>query len=139
MELTKTLYTATATATGGRSGPVRTDDGVLDLTLAPPRKSTPGATNPEQLFACGFAGCFGSALAEVAPKFGIDASRAEVECAVHLGTVDGPAGYGLAVELTVRVPGADPERLREAVAAADEVCPYSNGVRGNVAITLTVG
>ena len=136
MLLGKTLYTARATAVGGRSGPVRSDDGVLDLQLAPPRKRVPGATNPEQLFACGFAACFGSALAEVGPRFGIDATAAHVDCAVDLGTVDTPGAYGLAVTLTVRMAGADPEALRKAVEAADEVCPYSNAVRGNVTVTL---
>lgn len=72
----------------------------------------------------------------MAPRFGIDAAAAHVECAVDLGTTSGPGGYGLAVTLTVKVPGADTEALRKAIEAADEVCPYSNAVRGNVAVTL---
>ncbi len=135
--LSKILYTTRATAVGGRSGPVRTDDGVLDLTLASPRRKVPGATNPEQLFAAGYAGCFGSALAEVGPAFGLDATRAQVTAAVELGTTD--SGFGLAVALHVTLADADPDVLAKSVDMAHQVCPYSAAVRGNVEVTITSG
>jgi lipoyl-dependent peroxiredoxin len=102
--LERVLYTATAASIGGRAGHVRTDDGTLALQIAPPRKKTPGATNPEQLFAAGYAACFASALAEVATEHAVDASKAEVSCQVQLGTTSTAAGYGLAVELHVSDP-----------------------------------
>ncbi|NKE59596.1 Ohr family peroxiredoxin [Lentzea sp. PSKA42] len=134
-ELTKVLYTATAHAQGGRAGTVTTDDGRLDVRLAPPRKKTPGTTNPEQLFAAGYAACFTSALAEVAAEHGVDATAAQVTCEVDLGTTE--HDYGLAVRLTVGVPGLDPDRLRKLLHAADQTCPYSAAVRGNIPVTLT--
>ncbi|MFI6095211.1 Ohr family peroxiredoxin [Lentzea sp. NPDC051213] len=134
-ELTKVLYTATAHAQGGRSGTVATDDGRLDVRLAPPRKKTPGTTNPEQLFAAGYAACFTSALAEVAAEHGVDATAAQVTCEVDLGTTE--HDYGLAVRLTVGVPGVDADRLQKLLHAADATCPYSAAVRGNIPVTLT--
>ncbi|MFZ3495406.1 Ohr family peroxiredoxin [Streptomyces sp. 5.8] len=134
--LTRSLYRTTAHAAGGRTGSVRTDDGRLDVRLAPPRKKVPGTTNPEQLFAAGFAACFTSALAEVAAEFGADASAARVACEVQLGTTDTPAGYGLAVALTVSLPGWRAADLQPLLHRADAVCPYSQAVRGNVPLTL---
>jgi lipoyl-dependent peroxiredoxin len=136
-ELDKVLYTATANASGGRTGTVMTDDGRLDVKLAPPRKKTPGATNPEQLFAAGYAACFTSALAEVAAEHGVDASQAEVTCQVDLGTTETPGGYGLAVRLEVVVPGVPADKLQELLHAADATCPYSEAVRGNIPVVLT--
>ncbi|MFF4323410.1 Ohr family peroxiredoxin [Streptomyces sp. NPDC001568] len=135
--LTSSLYRTTAHAVGGRSGSVHTDDRRLDLRLAPPRKKVPGTTNPEQLFAAGFAACFTSALAEVAAEYGADASAARVACEVRLGTTDTPAGYGLAVALTVGLPGWRAADLRPLLHRADAVCPYSQAVRGNVPLMLT--
>ncbi|MFJ3839655.1 Ohr family peroxiredoxin [Streptomyces sp. NPDC090054] len=134
--LTSTLYETTAHAVGGRTGSVRTDDRRLDLRLAPPRKKVPGATNPEQLFAAGFAACFTSALAEVAAEYGADASAGHVACEVRLGTTDTPAGYGLAVALTVSLPGWAAADLQPLLHRADAVCPYAQAVRGNVPLTL---
>ncbi|TWP49530.1 Ohr family peroxiredoxin [Lentzea tibetensis] len=135
-ELNKVLYTAKANAVGGRSGTVVTDDGRLDVQLAPPRKKTPGATNPEQLFAAGFAACFTSALAEVAAEHGVDASQAEVSCEVDLGTTSTPGGYGLGVRIEVAVPGVPAEKLQDLLHAADATCPYSEAVRGNIPVVL---
>ncbi|MEV7420269.1 Ohr family peroxiredoxin [Streptomyces sp. NPDC089919] len=134
--LTTTLYRTTAHASGGRTGSVVTDDGRLDVRLAPPRKKVPGTTNPEQLFAAGFAACFTSALAEVAADFGADASAAQVACEVRLGTTDTPAGYGLAVSLTVSLPGWAADDLLPLLRRADAVCPYSQAVHGNIELTL---
>ncbi|WP_063774067.1 Ohr family peroxiredoxin [Streptacidiphilus rugosus] len=136
VELTRTLYTATAKALGGRSGTVVTDDGRLTARLAPPRKRVPEATNPEQLFAAGFAACFGSALAEVAGDSSLDATTARVTCQVELGTTATSAGYGLAVTLSVAVPGWKPADLLPFLHKADATCPYSQAVRGNIPLSL---
>ncbi|MEU9133735.1 Ohr family peroxiredoxin [Kitasatospora sp. NPDC048540] len=136
VELTRSLYTATAEAVGGRSGTVATDDGRLTALLAPPRKKAPEATNPEQLFAAGFAACFGSALAEVAGDSGLDATTARVTCQVELGTTATPAGYGLAVKLAVAVPGWKAADLLPFLHKADATCPYSQAVRGNIPVVL---
>lgn len=134
--LTRTLYTATARSTGGRSGGVATDDGRLVARLAPPRKKDPGATNPEQLFAAGFAACFASALAEVAAGSGLDAGAAQVTCRVELGTTDTAGGYGLAVSLSVSVAHWSAADLEPFLRRADATCPYSRAVRGNIPLTL---
>ena len=134
--LTRTLYRTTAHASGGRTGSVATSDARLDVRLAPPRKNVPGTTNPEQLFAAGFAACFTSALAEVADEFGADASTARVACEVQLGTTDTPAGYGLAVTLTVGLPGWKAAELLPLLHRADAVCPYAQAVQGNIPLTL---
>ena len=132
--LTTVLYTTTATAVGGRSGTAETDDGKLSVRLAPPRKKVADATNPEQLFAAGFAACFTSALAEVAAQQQVDTTSASVACRVQLGTTDTPAGYGLAVTLSVGIPGLPYAQVEELVDAAAAVCPYAQAVRGNIEV-----
>jgi osmotically inducible protein OsmC len=141
--IVKTLYTAVATATdGGRDGRTRTDDGKLDLALSMP-ESMGGAggdgTNPEQLFAAGYAACFANAMRSVARR----EERAEavdgatVTASVDIGAIGG-GRFGLAVRLQVdmpRLPGAEAEAL---AAKAHERCPYSNATRGNIAVDLTV-
>lgn len=136
--LTKPLYTARATATGGRSGHAVSDDGILDLDLKPPKEmgGPGGATNPEQLFAAGYAACFQSALAVVGRRQGVDTSDSTVEADVTIGTIPG-GGYGLAVALRVSIPGADAEITRALAEAAHQVCPYSNATRGNIDVTLS--
>jgi osmotically inducible protein OsmC len=138
-KLTKPLYTAKATATGGREGRAVTDDGILDVTLKPPREmgGPGGATNPEQLFAAGYAACFQSALGVVGRRAGVDTSASTVEADVTIGVTDG-GGYGLAVALRVAIPGTDPEQARSLTEAAHQVCPYSNATRGNIEVTLEV-
>jgi osmotically inducible protein OsmC len=138
--LTKPLYTARATATGGRSGHVVSDDGIIDLDLRPPKKmgGPGGATNPEQLFAAGYAACFQSALGVVGRRQGTDTSSSTVEADVTIGTIPG-GGYGLAVALRVSIPGVEPEAVRALAEAAHQVCPYSNATRGNIDVTITAG
>jgi lipoyl-dependent peroxiredoxin len=136
----KTLYTATATSTGsGRDGHVESTDGAFAADLAVPKEmgGAGGAgTNPEQLFAAGYSACFHSALQLIArrEKYTVDGSS--VTAAVGIGPVDG--GYGLAVELTVSLPGIEREVAEKLVDAAHQVCPYSNATRGNIDVTLTV-
>jgi lipoyl-dependent peroxiredoxin len=136
--LIKPLYTARATATGGRSGHAVSDDGVLDLDLKPPAEmgGPGGATNPEQLFAAGYAACFQSALAVVGRRQGVDTGGSRVEADVTIGTIPG-GGYGLAVALRVAIPGVDAESTRALAEAAHQVCPYSNATRGNIDVTVS--
>ena len=137
--LIKSLYTARATAHGGRSGHAVSSDGVLDVDLRPPKEmgGQGGGTNPEQLFAAGYAGCFQSALAVVGRRAGVDTSGSLVEADVSIGTIPG-GGYGLAVVLKISIPGVDRETVRSLAEAAHEVCPYSNATRGNIDVTLEV-
>ena len=134
------LYTATATATGdGRNGHVATDDGLIDLDLRAPQAmgGAGGATNPEQLFASGYAACFHSALRLVARGVGADVTDSTVVGKVGIGRNDA-GGFGLAVELQVHLPLSEAEAATKAVEAAHQVCPYSNATRGNVEVTLTL-
>jgi osmotically inducible protein OsmC len=135
--LVKPLYTARATATGGRSGHAVTDDGLLDVHLKPPKEmgGPGGGTNPEQLFAAGYAACFQSALAVVGRREGVDTEDSLVEADVSIGTIGG-GGYGLAVALKVSIPGADPGTALRLAEAAHQVCPYSNATRGNIEVTV---
>jgi lipoyl-dependent peroxiredoxin len=134
------LYTAEATATGGRQGKVRSSDGVLDLALAMPLRpdgSADGHTNPEQLFAAAYAACFQSALMAVARREGGSLGETTVTGRVGLGR-DDQGGYGIQVELLVSAPDLERERAEDLVAKAHQVCPYSKATRGNVEVTLTV-
>jgi Ohr subfamily peroxiredoxin len=136
----KVLYTAQATATGeGRDGKVRSSDGLVDTALAVPVEmgGTGGATNPEQLFAAGYAACFHSALRIAGRRAKVDVEGSEVTARVGIGPT-GTGGYGLTVELAVALPGVDRETAAQLVAKAHEVCPYSNATRGNIDVTLTV-
>ena len=137
-QLEKVLYTAKAHTTGGRDGASRTDDGRLDIKLSPP--GTPGnGTNPEQLFAAGYAACFIGAMKAVAAQGGGVKVPADASVTSTVGI--GPrseGGFGLDIDLAVSLPGlakADAEAL---VAKAHHVCPYSNATRGNVDVRLTV-
>lgn len=137
----KTLYTTTAVATGdGRNGHVQTTDGLLDADVRIPVElgGPGGATNPEQLFAAGYAACFHSALKLVAGADGVDATDSEVVADVSLGAHENGA-FGLAVALEVTIPGTDRETAEKVVARAHEVCPYSNATRGNIEVVLSVG
>jgi len=140
MSLIKPLYTARANATGGRSGHVASDDGILDVNVRPPKEmgGPGGATNPEKLFAAGYAACFQSALGVVGRRQGVDTSDSLVEAEVTIGAI-GDGGYGLAVALRVTIPGVDPEQVRSLTEAAHQVCPYSNATRGNIDVTLEAG
>jgi lipoyl-dependent peroxiredoxin len=135
--LVKPLYTARATATGGRSGHAVTDDGMVDVHLKPPKEmgGPGGGTNPEQLFATGYAACFQSALAVVGRRQGVNTEDSLVEADVTIGTVAG-GGYGLAVALKVSIPGVDAATVAALTEAAHQVCPYSNATRGNIEVAL---
>jgi osmotically inducible protein OsmC len=134
------LYTTTAHATGdGRNGHAQTDDGQLDLDLRIPKEmgGPGGETNPEQLFAVGYAACFHSALKVVAQRDGVDATGTEVSATVGIGTTD-DGGFGLQVELDVHVPSLDDAAAQDLVAKAHQVCPYSNATRNNIEVALSV-
>ncbi len=134
----KPLYTAHATATGeGRNGHTATDDRLLDVDVRIPVEmgGPGGATNPEQLFAAGYAACFHSALKVVAG--GTDLTGSEVSSDVAIGRL-ASGGFGLAVALTVSIPTLDRDAAEALVAKAHEVCPYSNAIRGNVDVDLRV-
>ncbi len=137
--LNKELYTAEAHVTGGREGHGRSADGVLDLDLRVPEAmgGPGGGTNPEELFALGYAACFQSALGGVGRREHVDTSASTVTAKVTIGTIGGGA-YGLAVALEVAIPGVDATKAHELVEAAHAVCPYSNATRGNIDVTLSV-
>jgi lipoyl-dependent peroxiredoxin len=132
------LYTATATAHGGREGKVQTDDGQVAHTLAMPTalggKGGTG-TNPEQLFAAGYAACFESALRLVARKQNKPLRDAQVTARVTIGKTD-DGGFGLAAELHAHVDGVSREEAQVLMAAAHQVCPYSKATRGNIEVKL---
>jgi Ohr subfamily peroxiredoxin len=134
------LYTAHATAHGGRDGRVATDDGQLDVTVATPKElgGPGGATNPEQLFAAGFAACFHSALTLVGRRTRQDVTGSKVTAQVGIGKESGGPGFGLRVDLVVELPTLVYDEARELVAKADSVCPYSNATRGNITVTHEV-
>jgi lipoyl-dependent peroxiredoxin len=132
------IYTATATATGdGRDGRTRSSDGLVDLDLAIPKEmgGAGGATNPEQLFAAGYAACFHSALKAVARQQKVIFSDSAVTADVGIGA-DDAGGFGLEITLSVELGGLDQAAAEQLVDAAHQVCPYSNATRGNVPVTL---
>jgi Ohr subfamily peroxiredoxin len=134
------LYTATAHATGdGRNGHATSDDGILDVDLRIPQEmgGPGGATNPEQLFAAGYAACFHSAMKVVASRDKLDVTGTEVSASVGIGMTES-GGFGLAVELDVHAPALDHDTALALVERAHQVCPYSNATRGNIEVTLTV-
>jgi Ohr subfamily peroxiredoxin len=135
----KVLYAAHATATGeGRNGHARTSDGLLDIDLATPKEmgGPGGATNPEQLFAAGYAACFHSALKVVGRREKADVDGSVVDAEVGIGP-NGQGGFALQVALKVTLPHVDQETADKIVAAAHEVCPYSNATRGNIDVAVT--
>ena len=136
----KTMYTAVATATGGRNGHVKSDNGVLDLQVRMP-KALGGRdddnTNPEQLFAVGYAACFDSALNLILKQARIKTGETSVTAKVSLGQTEN-GGFGLAVEMAVNIPNISQEEAQNFVEKAHQVCPYSNATRGNIEVKLTV-
>jgi len=136
------LYTANASARGGREGVANSSDGRLEVRLATP-KELGGAggdgTNPEQLFAAGYSACFLGALKFVAAqdKVALPAD-ASVDASVGIGKRADGGGFGLAVELKANLPGISREQAEDLVRKADVVCPYSHAIRGNVQVTLSV-
>ena len=137
--MAKVIYTAEAHVTGGRlAGHGRTTDGALevDIRIQSELGGEGGGTNPEQLFAVGFAACFESAMSVVARREKRDADDAQIESKVNLIPTE-ERGFGLAVELDVQLPSvSDPEEAKRIVAAAHKVCPYSNATRGNIDVAL---
>jgi Ohr subfamily peroxiredoxin len=134
----KILYTAEATAWGGREGRTATTDGILDVTLALPKElgGPGGHTNPEQLFAAGYASCFHSALKLIAAGDKIDVSESAITARVGLGASE--TYFNLEVALEAELPGVERSVAEGLVAKAHKVCPYSNATRGNIEVTLTV-
>jgi osmotically inducible protein OsmC len=138
----KPLYTATATAQGGRNGHTQSSDGLVSVDLSVPKimggPGKSGTTTPEDLFAAGYAACFGSALDFVGKQHKKDASRATVTCAVSIGPKEG-GGFGLAVKLRIEDTSVAQAELVSLVKEAHEkVCPYSNATRNNVDVALEV-
>jgi Ohr subfamily peroxiredoxin len=134
--MAKVVYTAEATVIGGREkGHGVTSDGALDVQLRPPTEG--GGTNPEQLFAVGYAACFEGALGVAARRARAEVGDASIDSKVSLVTTE-DRGYTVAVELDVTLPQVDDaDAAKEIVAAAHQICPYSNATRGNVEVTLT--
>jgi Ohr subfamily peroxiredoxin len=143
MAIEKALYTAHATSTGGRQGTSRTSDGALSVQLSTPKEmggaGGPG-TNPEQLFAAGYSACFIGAMKAVAGKLGVKVpDDVSIDAAVSFGPLAGGAtGYGIAVEMNIKVPGLPREQVEKLVQTAHQVCPYSNATRGNIDVKLNV-
>ena len=139
--MARVLYTAGATVTGGRaSGHGRTNDGALDVQLRLPKEmgGEGGGTNPEQLFAVGYAACFESALGVIGRRERVEVGDVSIDSRVSLLPTK-ERGFKLAVELDVTLPQVqDPEQAARIVVAANQVCPYSNATRGNIEVTLTV-
>ncbi len=135
--LVKPLYTAEATAVGGREGHVHSSDGQLDIDLRPPVEmgGPGGASNPEELFAAGYAACFQSALAVVARRSKVSVDGSTVTAKVTIGTIGG-GGFGLAVALEVHIPGVAEDVVQTLMDGAHAVCPYSNATRGNIEVVL---
>lgn len=135
------LYTATATASGGRDGSARSDDGVLDVALSTPKglggPGKDGSTNPEQLFAAGYAACFDSALRFVARSQGVTVTDSAVTAQVGIGP-NATGGFGLDVSLTVSLPSLDRDAAQKLIETAHQVCPYSNATRGNIDVKLAL-
>jgi len=142
MDKIKPLFTATATATGGRNGHTQSSDGSVTADLSVPKEmggpGKPGTTTPEHLFAAGYAACFGGALDLVAKQHNEDASKAKVTCAVSIGPREG-GGFGLAVKMHVEDKGIPQGELAKLVEEAHaKICPYSHATRGNVDVSFDV-
>ena len=136
----KTLYTAVATATGGRTGHTESSDGVLAANLTIPKEmGGDGAvgTNPEQLFAAGYAACFGSALDYLANQRKIETGTVRVTATVGIGPND-TGSFSLSTALNVEVPALSQADAEALVHAAHQVCPYSNAVKNNIDVAITV-
>lgn len=140
MSIDKILYTATATAKGGREGHVRSSDGLVDVDLRLPKEmgGAGGGSNPEQLFAAGYAACFEGAVRHVASERKIKLTDASVAAHVGIGPRK-PTGFGIAVQLDVSLPGIDRSIAQDLVDTAHrDICPYSHATRGNVDVKITL-
>jgi lipoyl-dependent peroxiredoxin len=142
MAIDKALYTATATSTGGRAGTSKSSDGRLALNLSTPKglggDDGPG-TNPEQLFAAGYTACFIGAIKAVAARQKIALGEVSNTAEVAIGPMSGKDGaFSVDVAMKVSLPGMDKAAAEKLVAAAHEVCPYSNATRGNINVKISV-
>jgi len=142
MDRIKPLFTATATATGGRNGHTESSDGIVKADLSVPKEmggpGKPGTATPEHLFAAGYAACFGGALDYVAKQKKRDATKAKITCAVSIGPRDG-GGFGIAVKLRVEDKSlAQADLAALAKQAHEQICPYSHATRNNVDVQLEV-
>jgi osmotically inducible protein OsmC len=142
MDKIKPLYTASATATGGRNGHTQSDDGIVSADLSVPKEmggpGKPNTATPEHLFAAGYAACFGGALDYIGKQHKKDASKAKVMAAVSIGPREG-GGFGLQVKMRVEdrsLPQGDLEAL--AKEAHEKICPYSHATRGNVDVAFDI-
>jgi Ohr subfamily peroxiredoxin len=139
--MAKAIYTAHATVTGGRAdGHGVSADGALDVRLRSPKEmgGEGGGTNPEELFAVGYAACFESALGAVARRQRVELGDVSIDSSVSLSP-NSSKGYELSVSLDVTLPDVtDPEQASALVTAAHQVCPYSNATRGNIEVAMTV-
>ena len=137
----KVLYTTSATATGGRNGHTQNQDGVISVDTSIPKAmggpGRAGATTPEDLFACGYAACFGSACDFAAKSIlKLSPTSIVVDCKVGIGTLPS-GGFGLTAELTASISGLSQADATALVARAHEICPYSNATRNNIPVTVT--
>lgn len=142
MSIEKVLYRAEATATGGRDGRARSSDGALDVKLSVPKElggagGGGAATNPEQLFAAGYAACFIGAMKHVAAQKKVKLpDNVSIDSKVGIGEI--PGGFGIEVDMKINLPGMDRAQAQEIVNAAHQVCPYSNATRNNIDVRLTL-
>ncbi|WP_269632787.1 organic hydroperoxide resistance protein [Pelomonas sp. BJYL3] len=140
MALEKVLYTATATATGGRQGTAESSDGKLKIDLSTPRElggAGGDGTNPEQLFAAGYSACFIGAIKAVAAKQKIAVPN-DVSITSDVGIGPIPQGFGIQVAMRISLPGMERAAAQALIDAAHQVCPYSNATRGNIDVSLTL-
>jgi lipoyl-dependent peroxiredoxin len=137
----KPLYTTRATAVGGRHGHIRSEDGLLDMQLALPRElgGKGDATNPETLFAGGYSACFENAFLRASREAGLRIPDEDVEVTAEIGLSRNEAGnFVLSAALAVTVAGVDQKKAEELVQSAHKICPYSNAIRGNVDVAISV-
>ena len=136
----KAMYTAEVTATGGRSGHIKSKNDILDLQVRTP-KAMGGASddyaNPEMLFAAGYSACFDSALNLVIKKGQIKTGETSITAKISIGQIEN-GGFGLAAELAINIPEVSLEEAQKLAEQAHQVCPYSNATRGNIEVELTV-
>ena len=135
----KVIYKAHAKSTGGRDGTTRSADGLLDVKLSVPKEmgGGGGGVNPEQLFAAGYSACFIGAMKFVAGQEKVTLpADTSIDATVGIGQI--PAGFGIEVQLLVKIPGMERAAAQALVDKAHQVCPYSNATRGNIEVTITV-
>jgi Ohr subfamily peroxiredoxin len=136
----KAIYTAEATATGGRNGHVKSNNDILDLQVRSPRAmggTSDDYPNPEMLFAAGYSACFDSALNLVIKKGQIKTGETSITAKISIGQIEN-GGFGLAAELAINIPEVSLEEAQKLAEQAHQVCPYSNATRGNIEVELTV-